>query len=272
MTGTQVSKALRSGQRVYGTLIVSTSPHWPAAVKSTGVDLVFIDTEHIAIDRTLLSWMCQMYRALDLAPLVRIPEPDPYLACMALDGGASGIIAPYIETPEQVRKLYGAVKLRPVKGAVLEEAVSGASPLPGETEAYVAARNAGNVLVINIESTPALANLDTLLSIPGIDAVQVGPHDLSCSLGIPEQYTHPLFLEKIAYIIATSRSHGVGVGIHFWNDLQQELEWGRMGANLIMHSGDITLFSQKLRDDLRRFREAFRDPAPQDQTTSEAAV
>ena len=189
-----------------------------------------------------------------------------------LDGGANGIIAPYVETPEQVRKLSGAVKLRPVKGAVLEGTVSGASRLPGDTADYVAARNAGNVLVINIESTPALANLDAILSVPGVDAVQVGPHDLSCSLGIPEQYTHPLFLEKIEFIISTSRRHGVGVGIHFWNDMRQELEWGRMGANLIMHSGDITLLSQKLREDLRQFRESLRDPAPAEQTTSETAV
>jgi 2-keto-3-deoxy-L-rhamnonate aldolase RhmA len=136
----------------------------------------------------------------------------------------------------------------------------------------VAERNAGNVLVINIESTPALANLDAILSVPGVDAVQVGPHDLSCSLGFPEQYMHPVFLEKIEYIISTSRRHGVGVGIHFWNDLQQEVKWGKMGANLIMHSGDITLFSQKLREDLRQFREALRDSPPEEQTIREAAV
>jgi 4-hydroxy-2-oxoheptanedioate aldolase len=272
MNGLQVSKALRSGQRIYGTLIVSTSPHWPAFVKSTGVDLVFIDTEHIAIERTLLAWMCQTYRALDIAPIVRIPEPDPYRACMALDGGASGIIAPYVETPEQVRKLYGAVKLRPVKGAVLEAKIGGSAALPGETGAYVDERNAGNVLIINIESTPAMANLDSILEVPGVDAVLVGPHDLSCSLGVPEQYTHPLFLEKIRYIIATARKHGVGVGIHFWNDWQQEVEWGKLGANLIMHSGDITLFSQKLREDLRRFREAFGDEASAAGGSREAVV
>ena len=136
----------------------------------------------------------------EIAPIVRIPEPDPYRACMALDGGASGIIAPYVETPEQVRKLYGAVKLRPVKGAVLEARIQGSMALPGETGAYVDQRNADNVLIINIESTPALANLDAILEVPGIDAVLVGPHDLSCSLGVPEQYTHPLFLEKIRYI------------------------------------------------------------------------
>jgi 4-hydroxy-2-oxoheptanedioate aldolase len=72
--------------------------------KSTGLDFVFIDTEHIPIDRVTLSWMCQAYRLADLAPMVRIPEPDAYQACMALDGGASGIVAPYVETAEQARR------------------------------------------------------------------------------------------------------------------------------------------------------------------------
>ena len=74
MTGRQVAAALRSGAPVYSTLIVSTSPLWVNHAKSTGLDFVFIDTEHIPIDRVTLSWMCQAYRAADLAPMVRIPS------------------------------------------------------------------------------------------------------------------------------------------------------------------------------------------------------
>ena len=125
MNGRQLSEALRSGRRVYATHIVSTSPHWPSAVKTTGVDFVFIDIEHIAIDRNTLAWMCQTYRALDLAPLVRIPSPDPYQACMALDAGASAILAPYVESAAEVRQLSGAVKFRPLKGRLLQEILAG---------------------------------------------------------------------------------------------------------------------------------------------------
>ena len=126
MNGKQLVNALHEGTRVYGTAILSTSPHWPEAVRTSGVDFVFIDTEHIPIERNTLSWMCRTYRALNLAPVVRIPAPDPYQAAMVLDGGASGVLAPYIETPEQVRALRGAVKFRPLKGRVLEQALAGA--------------------------------------------------------------------------------------------------------------------------------------------------
>jgi 2-keto-3-deoxy-L-rhamnonate aldolase RhmA len=259
MNGKELIKALHAGERVYGTMIVSTSPHWPAAVKSAGVDFVFIDTEHIAIDRTTLAWMCQCYRALGLAPLVRIPSPDPYQATVALDNGASGVIAPYVETSEQVRQLRGAVKFRPLKGRVLEEALNGERELDAAASQYVHERCAENVLLVNIESTPALAALDGILAVADIDAVLIGPHDLSCSLGVPEQYAHPCFEKAVQTIIAKVRAHGVGVGVHYWWGIEDELRWVKAGANLIVHSGDIVLFADALRDDLRRFREACAD-------------
>jgi len=259
MNARDLIRALRSGRRVYGTLIVSTSPHWPVAVKSTGADFVFIDTEHIAIDRTTLAWMCQTYRALGLAPIVRIPSPDPYLATAALDNGASGVLAPYVETPEQVRRLRGAIKLRPLKGQVLEEVLNGERELDPALSDYVRRRCAENLLLVNIESAPALAALDDILTVPDIDAVQVGPHDLSCSLGVPEQYGHPLFEEAIQTIIAKTRARQIGVGVHYWWGMEDELRWVRAGANLIVHSGDIALFADTLRANLKRFREACGD-------------
>src|SRR6266536_3404831 len=223
MNGRELIKALRGGGLVYGTMIVSTSPHWPVAVKSAGADFVFIDTEHIAIDRTTLAWMCQTCRALGLAPLVRIPSPDPYQATVALDNGASGVLAPYVETPEQARRLRGAVKLRPLKGQVLEEVLNGERELEAPLSQYVAERCAENVLLLNIESAPALNRLDEILAVPDIDA------------------------------------RLVGVGVHYSWGIEDELRWVKAGANLIVHSGDIALFADALRADLKRFREECGD-------------
>ncbi|MDA1067854.1 MAG: hypothetical protein O3C43_15285 [Verrucomicrobia bacterium] len=64
MTPADLSKDLRDGKTVFGTLIVSPSPRWPEVVRGCGLDFVFIDTEHIALDRAQLSWMCQTYAAL----------------------------------------------------------------------------------------------------------------------------------------------------------------------------------------------------------------
>jgi 4-hydroxy-2-oxoheptanedioate aldolase len=100
--------------------------------------------------------------------------------------------------------------------------------------------------------------------VPGLDAVQVGPHDLTTSLGVPEQYDHPLYLEAIEKIIKTARSHGVGAAVHHWRSLEQHAAWSRMGSNLIMHSSDLMLFTGQLRKDIAWFREQFgeTDAAP----------
>jgi len=270
MNGAELAAALRSGRRVYSTHVVSTSPIWPKIVKTTGIDFVFIDIEHIPIDRTTLGWMCQTYRSLDLAPMVRIPEPDPYQACMALDAGAEGVLAPYVESPEQVRILSGAVKFRPLKGKRLERALDG-EPLEPELDRYIRERNAGHALLVNIESVPAIEALDDILAVPGLDGVQIGPHDLSTSLGIPEQYTHPRFVEAVDTIVTKARAAGVGAGIHFWDSVEQELRWARLGANLIMHSADTFLFARQLRADIDRFRVELHDKqAPQRRAEVEA--
>ena len=88
MNGKDLLNLLNDGKKIYGTAVVSSSPMWPFAVKQTGLDFVFLDTEHTPIDRTILAGMCQMYKALGIPPLVRIPSPDPYEACKVLDGGA----------------------------------------------------------------------------------------------------------------------------------------------------------------------------------------
>ncbi|MEA3210320.1 MAG: staphyloferrin biosynthesis citrate synthase [Chthoniobacter sp.] len=245
MTAAQFTQKLRAGELLVGTLIVSPSPRWPLVVRDCGIDFVFIDTEHIALDRAPLSWMCQTYTALGLPPLVRIPSPDPYEAAKVLDGGAAGIIAPYVETAEQVQALRGAVKLRPLKGAKLQRLLDGEASEP-ELASYTRERCAANALIVNIESVPAIAALDSILAVPDLDAVLIGPHDLSCSLGVPEQYDHPRFLEATRTIFGKARAAGLGAGIHFWGDLELEASFLREGANLLIHSADITLFQKYL--------------------------
>lgn len=253
MSAADLATALRAGRQVFGTLIASPSPRWPQALRGCGLDFVFIDTEHIALDRHQLSWMCQTYAALGLPPIVRIPSPDPFAATMALDGGAAGIIAPYIESAEQVRALRGAAKLRPIKGQKLDALLRGAEPEP-ELGAYFERPDAARVLIVNIESVPAIAALDEIFAVPGLDAVLIGPHDLSCSLGVPEQYAHPKFREAARTIFRKARAAGVGAGIHFWDDLDLSREFIAEGANLFIHSSDIRLFTANLARDLTFLR------------------
>lgn len=260
MNALELSQALKSGKRVYGTLIVSPAPSWAPQIKRLGLDFVFIDTEHISLDRHQISWMCQTYRALNLAPLVRIPSPDPYLATMALDGGACGVITPYVESVEQVLMLRGAIKLRPLRGQKLQNILDGKEECNGELGQYIAEHNKENIFIINIESEPALNALDDILKVPGLDAVLVGPHDLSCSLGIPEQYHHPEFEKAVRTIFRKARAHNIGAGLHFWAGMDQQIAWAQEGdLNLIVHRADVLTFIESMSEELRVIKEALGD-------------
>ncbi|MDP6118956.1 MAG: aldolase/citrate lyase family protein [Planctomycetota bacterium] len=260
MLGNELRGALRSGKRVYGTCVCSNNARWAAVVRGLGLDLVFLDTEHIPQDRGELAWMCQTYAAMGIAPVVRVPEPDPYQACIVLDGGAQGVIAPYVETVEEVKRLAGAVKHRPLKGARLRRALDGEETLEPVLTEYLANWNKNNVLIINIESQTAIDALEDLLAVEEVDSILIGPHDLSLNLGVPEQYDHPKFDAAVREIFTKARAAGKGAGVHFSDGLEQEVVWARdTGANLIMHSSDLAMFRGAMDSDIVRMKEMLGD-------------
>jgi len=262
MNGKELKTCLRNGKRIYGTLIVSPSPVWPKLVAGLGLDYVFLCTEHQALNRESLSWMCRAYRAMNLAPLVRIQSPDPYAATVALDDGAAGVIAPYVETAEEVRALVGAVKYRPLKGERLRRLLHGGETLSPKMAEYVDGFNENNVLVVNIESRPAMENIDAILDIPGLDAVLVGPHDLSCSYEMPEEYDNPDFVRLVDGLIEKARAKGKGVGYHKGYSgpgIEQEMAWAKKGMNLIVHEADSLVFAYHMKKDLDAIKKALGD-------------
>lgn len=261
MNGKELKETLQNGDRVYGTCVTMHSNRWPGMIADTGVDFVFIDTEHTAIQRETLAMMCTMFNQHNVAPIVRIPAPDPYQATEVLDGGAAGIVAPYVETVEQVKKLVGATKLRPIKGQRMRNVLNGKDLLEPELKKYVDDRCAENVLAINIESVPAMQILDDILRVPGLDVVLVGPHDLSCSLGIAEEWRHPKLKAALKEIITKSREANVGVGVHISYSIEEEVWCAETGANFIVHSSDISLCQEILSADLARFRKELGDEA-----------
>lgn len=258
MTPLELKNKLHGGENVFGTLVVSPSAFWPKVIGDCGLDFVFIDTEHIALGRETVSWMCRTYGAMGLPPLVRIPNQDPDTATMVLDDGAAGIIVPYVESVETVEKMRGATKLRPLKGRRLAETLAGASLEP-EFDAYVSKNTENNLLIVNIESVPAMESLDAILDTDGLDAILIGPHDLSSSLGIAEQYDDPRFLDAVETILGKARKAGIGAGIHHWLPPEQQARFVGMGANLLIHKADVIFFRTGIQKELAEIRELVGD-------------
>ena len=252
----KLADKIRRGERIFGTMITSMSPVWPEKLKEAGLDFVFLDTEHHPADRVQLSYLYKAYDAARLPALTRIPTPDPCWATMALDAGSAGILAPYIESADEVRALAGAVKYRPLKGKRLRDVLENKIQLSQNESEYLSEYNRNRFLFINVESAEAIDRLDEMLAVPGLDGVIIGPHDLSISLSVPEQYDAPVFLAAVEGIIQKTLAHGKMVGNHFSFGIEQELNWVRTGMNVVLHSSDFALFFQALRADFTRLREA----------------
>ena len=258
MTGKELRAKILAGDTVYGTLVVADSPKWLGAMSNAGLDYVFIDLEHIAIERKNLSWMCQAYRQLGIPPIVRIVDHDPNKATMALDAGACGILSPYIEEPSQVEALIGAVKMRPLKGKKVRDLLRGDEVASDALAPYLQNFNKDHVLMINIESRRAVENLEALLSFEGVDGIIIGPHDLSCSYDMPEDYENPQFIDLVSSILAKARAMGKGAGIHqTWGTPERAVAWAKEGANIILYKADIILFMEKLAEDLSSIRKSL---------------
>ena len=270
MVAKNKDKTLEAGRCAFGTLITSPSPHLVPVMKNSGLDFVFIDTEHIALDRMALSWMCHAYAGAGLMPLVRISSPDPIEACKAWDGGAGALLAPYIETRRQVLDLVGATKYKPVKGEKLEALLSDQKyPVP-VLQKYLDGTNASRLLLINIESAAGINNLTDLISVSGVDGVVIGPHDLSYSLDVPEDYNNPVFYEAVEAIIKTTKAKGLIVGMHYNGIGNREYAWKilSMGVNLWIQHCDLIYIAHGIKTDLR----FFRDKLGYQEATSEESI
>jgi len=259
----ELKQALTSGRRVYGTLICSPSPVWAGQIHKANLDFVMLDGEHMPMDPMARGWMLRCYRAMGLAPIVRVGSCTYREAFQAIEHGAEGVLAPYIETVGEVCTLLAAVKYRPLKGERLRGVLDGTITLSPKEEEYLRRYNDGNLVILNIESRAAVDNLESLL-LPGVDAVFIGPHDLSINLGIPEEYDNPLYLEYIDRIIDTCRAKGVAVGCHSAWDLPRQAEWARRGLNFIIWNNDLGLFVRGINEDFNYVRRELGEEAGED--------
>ncbi len=255
MTGDEMRQALANGERVYGTMLaLARNPRWARALAYVGLDYVIIDTEHSAFSRGEVADMIAAYDQVGIAPLVRVPIPEAHYVTMAMDAGAHGVLVPYCETVEQVKTAAGAAKWRPLKGALLDRAVETGEFPSEELKQYLTRSNRDSFVIIGIESVPAVENLAAILDVAGVDAVFVGPHDLSCSLGIPEQYDHAQFEAALEQIIRTCASRETPMTVHF-SDLELSRKWAQRGVCLILHSSDVSSLARALRRDFGALRE-----------------
>jgi 4-hydroxy-2-oxoheptanedioate aldolase len=177
-----------------------------------GFDALCVDMQHGLTDLADLWPMLQAISQTDTVPVVRVPWNDPATIMKALDFGAFGIIVPLINTAEDARAAVAACRYPPVgmrsSGPVRAVHYAGAD--------YLAQANGEIVVMAMIETKEGLANLDAICATPGLDAVYIGPADLSFALGLPPgpDKTDPTHLAACNRILEVAHTHGIKACMH----------------------------------------------------------
>ena len=177
-----------------------------------GWDTLTIDMQHGVIDYAALVPMLQAISTTPTVPIVRVPWLEPGILMKALDAGAYGVICPMINTREDAQKLVAYTHYAPQGtrsfGPVRATLYGGAD--------YPQHANKTIVGFAMIETAQALDNLDAILSVEGLDAIYIGPSDLSLSLGCKPVFddVEPKAQAAIEHIVARAKAHGVVAGIH----------------------------------------------------------
>jgi 2-keto-3-deoxy-L-rhamnonate aldolase RhmA len=188
------------------------SPDIASILAAAGFHWAFVDSEHGGFDVETLQDICHASTAAGLSPLVRVADLQYSLIARALDIGADGIVLPRVESPELLERAVSWTKYPPVgiRGYGLtalhlnHEAV-------GFTE-VIEHMNANTMVVLQIETRRAVEACEELLSVPGVDAVMMGPADLSVSLGVPGEFQHPVMVEAMETVRDACLRHGVAPG------------------------------------------------------------
>src|SRR5438105_2566785 len=137
MNGFELRQKAKRGDLLYGTMWAYCNPRQVAMVSSKDLDFIVLDNEHSPNGRDSTAEMIQRVVGAGIAPIVRVPSPDPVRIRMALDAGSHGVVIPYCESPEEVRRCVAAARFRPLKGVKLEEAIRLGGPPNPTTRAYL---------------------------------------------------------------------------------------------------------------------------------------
>jgi len=177
-----------------------------------GWDSLTIDMQHGMIDYAAMVKMLQAISTTPTVPVVRVPWLEPGILMKALDAGAYAVICPMVNTREDAQKLVAYTHYAP-RGTRSFGPVRAA--LYGGPD-YAQRADETIVVFAMIETAQALDNLDAILSVEGLDAVYIGPSDLSLALGCKPDFDHPepKAAQAIEHILERARAHGVVAGVH----------------------------------------------------------
>ena len=230
------------------------SPEVATILGKAGFDWTYLDSEHGGFDLETLQDLCRASVAAGMTPIVRVADVQYSLIARALDSGAMGILLPRIESREILARAVSWAYFPPVGvrgyGLTAPHVNYEAVTMPQVIEH----RNTNTMVTFQIETKLALDRREELLAVPGIDAVMVGPADLSISLGIPGEFENPRLIEAVEQIRDSCLKHGVAPGIHMRSAALAK-SWRDRGMKFLSTGSETGFLFDKAVETIKTLRE-----------------
>ena len=234
-------KAL-SGQKIFGTMIrIQRSPAIAYAAKNSGLDFVMYDCEHSSYTMENLHDLFVTGNALGLESFLRVPELRRSYISRALDLGASGVMVPMLNTGDMAADLVSYSKYLPIGERGFTACGAHSDYRGGKHLDVMAEGNARTISIAQIETVTALENIDAIAATDGLDALLIGPNDLSISLGIPGKLTAPEELNAIQLVIDACKRHHKLFGMHVGPNL---LKMFYQDLDIVMMKTDVDFLTE----------------------------
>ena len=229
-----------------GSWVTFSDPAVAEIMARAGFDWLTVDMEHSGLSSGQAQ---EIIRTIDLCgvpPLVRVMENHPELIKRTMDMGAHGVIVPMVNSGEDARKAVNAVKYPPegTRGVGLARAQRYSMDLAG----YMKWNREQSVVIVQIEHIRAVENLEAIMDVEGVDAMMIGPYDLSGSLGRPGEFDHPSVREALEQIYRVSKTREYLMGQHVVKpEPRLVLEAVERGIRLVGFSDDFLYLGESCR-------------------------
>lgn len=212
MAKSSLKTNLQQGKLSLGTWITLGHTGVAEIFASAGFEWLVVDLEHSTIS---IEQAGELIRTIDLAgaaPLVRLTSNDVNQIKRVMDAGAHGIVVPNVNTSQEAKDAVAATRYAPMgrRGVGLARAQRYG---PGFKD-YLEWQKDGPVVIVQIEHQSALAHLEDIFSVSGVDGFIIGPYDLSCSMGMPGEFERPEFIEAMQHILKAGLQAGCPAGLH----------------------------------------------------------
>jgi 2-dehydro-3-deoxyglucarate aldolase/4-hydroxy-2-oxoheptanedioate aldolase len=250
-----LKRGVKAGRKAVGAWAQLCSPLATEILARAGFDWLLIDMEHAPGDMLTLVSQFQAMNGSGVAPVVRVPWSDLIWIKRILDAGAYGLMIPYVNTREEAINALRACKYPPlgIRGIAGSPRAAGYGR---DVANYLKRANDEIFIMLQVETPQAVENLEEIAKVPGVDALFIGPMDLSTSMGHFGNPAHPEVQALIATVEAKAKKLGMPLGTISGGWDQAKTLFDR-GYQLITVLSDSVLLSKAGAEVVAKYREAF---------------